>query len=129
MFDGEMRELVEARRFVRSVGAGHGALYRAVLVMNELATNAILHTRSGDEGGLFVVEVEVGADGMKVGVVDMGADQEPVVVDRGVEALDGRGLELVGRIAEKWGFEEVRVGRRVWAVVPAEDVREWAGKV
>ncbi|WP_460303056.1 ATP-binding protein [Actinocorallia aurea] len=120
MFDGDAAELVNARRFVRDVAAGHeaGALYRAVLAMNEFATNAIQHTFSGLPGGRFVVEVERFDDSIMVGVIDFGAPTCPVAADWDDESEDGRGLAMVAKLADKWGVEDVRVGRRVWAVFP-----------
>lgn len=120
IFDGTLDQLAEARRFVRLVADGHEMAYMAELVVCELATNAVLHTDSGDVGGQFVVEVEFGPESVNVAVDDMGAPQEPVVKGEGLaeEAVSGRGLWMVELLSLKWGFEPTRVGRKVWAVLP-----------
>ena len=62
IFDGSLDQLAEARRFVRLVAGGHEMTFMAELVVCELATNAVLHTDSGEASGRFVVEVEFGPE-------------------------------------------------------------------
>lgn len=120
IFDGSLDQLAEARRFVRLVADGHEMTFMAELVVCELATNAVLHTDSGGVSGRFVVEVEFGPESVNVAVDDMGAAQEPAaVVEAPEDAVSGRGLWMVELLSLKWGFEPTRVGRRVWAVLPA----------
>jgi anti-sigma regulatory factor (Ser/Thr protein kinase) len=122
MFVGKAEEIAQARRFARVVCGGHESADTVELVVSELGTNAVEHTASGGPSGLFVVEVEVEADHVRVAVVDMGADTEPFASlddPADVAAVSGRGLCIVETVSAKWGSEPVRAGRRVWAVIAA----------
>jgi hypothetical protein len=43
---------------------------------------------------------------------------QPIVREPGPEALSGRGLRLVGEIAEAWGIEWTATDKTVWARLP-----------
>jgi hypothetical protein len=58
----------EARRYLADVMAGSSAARDAQVCLSEAATNAIVHSRSADRGGVFTVLVSRGADGWRVGV-------------------------------------------------------------
>ncbi len=63
-------------RRVPARGSG-GPVQDAILIVSELATNAVRHTRSGVEGGWFLVVVGLGDDLVRIQVVDQGGDRVP----------------------------------------------------
>jgi len=78
------------------------------LLVSELVTNAVVHAR-----GAIRLEVEDGSGALRVsvsdgrrGLVDV---QHPAPVD-----LSGRGLLLVDAIADRWGTDQLPLGKRVW---------------
>jgi anti-sigma regulatory factor (Ser/Thr protein kinase) len=86
----------------------------AELLVSELVTNAVLHSR-GDVALTLAV-----ADGMlEVGVTDPGAGLRP---QRSLEgsagppwtAEGGRGLRLVDRLSVDWGVVAMSRGKQVW---------------
>jgi hypothetical protein len=99
-----------ARAFARRAAAGCG--FRGnhddvVLVVNELATNAVCHG-----GGRPVVRIAGGQDQVRVEVVDDSGDQ-PELRD------GGWGLQLVVQVSESWGVKE-RAGQKVvWCELTA----------
>lgn len=89
-----------ARAFVRGVlhDAGlAGIADTAMLLVSELATNAVLHARSG-----YRVEVLLTGEAVRITVLDA----SPTGVHRRVNRIDaatGRGLALVEALASCWG--------------------------
>lgn len=97
VFPGQADQAAEARRWVRALACEAGTLAAddAALVLTELFANAILHTRSGDEGG--TVTVAVTADGV-IHVHDLGSTGQPPCPSLATTAPAGlRLLELTGR--------------------------------
>jgi GAF domain-containing protein/anti-sigma regulatory factor (Ser/Thr protein kinase) len=102
--------IAQARAFVADAVAGSGVdVDTAVLLVSELATNALRH-------GLGRVTVRVGLDAERV-VVDV-HDEHPECPHRRATVLDqdegGRGMLLVDALAEAWGCEPAPPGKRVW---------------
>lgn len=85
----------------------------AALCTAELATNAILHSRTN-----FTISVRKIPGGIRVDVQDDRPDLTPVVVPTSLEPLDtgatGRGLMLVAAIAQRWGYFTTDVAKTVW---------------
>ena len=79
-----------------------------VLLTSELVTNAVLHGRSE-----VCLEVEASSARLRVSVLDENS-RRPVEVAEDPDALDGRGLALVGALAVRWGVEERSLGKAVW---------------
>jgi anti-sigma regulatory factor (Ser/Thr protein kinase) len=87
----------------------------ALLLVSELATNAILHGGSSGPGGTFKVMVCHLPGRLYIGVTDMGSATAPGVVPDPGLATSGRGLRLLAEIAACWGHERSgRGGRTVW---------------
>ena len=89
---------------------GPTAAETAVLLTSELVTNAVVHTRSADVG------LQARCDGRTLLVaVDDEAPAPPVCC---AGAAQGTGLALVDSLAERWGWEPLPTGKRVWFEVP-----------
>ena len=123
MFPGTVGKVTEARAFARSVLADHVLVEDAELVVSELATNAVQHSKSGEWSGPFIVAIDAAPDHVTVSVADLGTDDAPaldaVAVPR-PELENGRGLFLVAAVAKEWGYAEVPAGLRVWAELVAD---------
>jgi anti-sigma regulatory factor (Ser/Thr protein kinase) len=85
----------------------------AELLVSELVTNAILHARSPAR-----VNVERDDSVVRVAVCD-GSSATPRVRDYGPNAVTGRGMFLVDRIARRWGVDVDGNGKCVWFEVEA----------
>jgi anti-sigma regulatory factor (Ser/Thr protein kinase) len=102
-----------ARRFVAGVlrrwGYEPALCDDAVLITSELATNAVMHARSS-----FTVIVRHTPSGVQLRVRDARLEP-PRLLDQGLMAVSGRGLRLVGLLADDWGTELCGNGKTVWA--------------
>jgi GAF domain-containing protein/anti-sigma regulatory factor (Ser/Thr protein kinase) len=85
------------------------------LVVTELVTNGLLHGRRP-----VVVRAVRLPDGVRVEVQDSGTEM-PVLPRQSTEAMTGRGLALVARLAARWGASLQPPGKVVWAEVSASD--------
>jgi hypothetical protein len=84
----------------------------AAIVAAELATNAVMHARSG-----FTVAVAQSADSVRISVRD--ASPAPVNRAGSLVATPGHGLDVVSKIARGWAVEPLPDGKAVWAELPA----------
>lgn len=104
-----------ARRFVKRVlselGESGETTERAVLLANELVTNAVVHTRSR-----ITLEVEVTASQVAIAVADRGPGlirlRQPTPSD-----TTGRGLQLLDRLADSWTVDYGAGGKRISFVI------------
>jgi anti-sigma regulatory factor (Ser/Thr protein kinase) len=80
------------------------------LLVTELVANVVDHV--GGEASL-TVEVETSESWLRIAVVD-GSAVRPVVQELESGSPRGRGLRLVQAIADRWGADEHRGGKRVW---------------
>ncbi|MER7771369.1 ATP-binding protein [Kitasatospora sp. NPDC096140] len=127
-------EVGRARRWVRSRLLNHGVdpdapmAETVVLVVSELVTNAVVHTgcpavlrlclpMTEEEpreasGSVAPLRVEV-ADASQAAPAPRhaGADED---------ATNGRGLELVELLCERWGWYPDGSGKRVWCEIGAD---------
>ena len=122
LFPGRPEQVAHARLFTRSVLAGRREAETAELVVSELATNAIMHTASGDTSGVFAVSLSARPDAVTVAVDDLGSVGQPVIRDGG-DAVPGSGLGLVlvATLAKEWGSTRTSTGWRVWAELSGAD--------
>jgi serine/threonine-protein kinase RsbW len=111
VFAGDAGQVREARRFLAGVLDGCTAAGDALLCVSELATNAVLHSRSGGPGGRFTVRATVRAGSVRVEVTDEGG---PWGRERDGDGQSGRGLLIVGELASRWGREDGAGRRTVW---------------
>lgn len=98
-----------ARRFVAAaLDAGSEVAELAVLLVSELASNAILHARTP-----FEVSVLVDEEHLRVEVSDTNVAM-PALRTYRRESIAGRGLHMVAASADRWGFDARPGGKVVW---------------
>jgi CheY-like chemotaxis protein len=101
----------EARALVRQLLLDWGyddLIDDATLVVSELVTNAVAHTRSN-----FAVVVNRSGGGVRIEVRDQGPgtpDPKPF----SDSAEDGRGLMIVSALASAWGVDTAPPSKTVW---------------
>jgi serine/threonine-protein kinase RsbW len=117
-FPGTRTQVSEARQFVTSYLGDRPEIDTAELVVSELATNAIRHSRSGLPGGRFGVTLHTGATMLILAVLDEGGPTAPRLCRAGEDEQSGRGLHLVEMLTARWGVHGDEVGRTVWALIP-----------
>lgn len=134
-----------ARQLVQELlGDRHPAIDTALLLMSELVTNSVTHSRSRLPGGTVTVVVSDGSDGVLIQVRDDGGMAQPrlpclpgqaglpglpglpgqpglpSVPTADPDATDGEhgyGLLLVSALARTWGTVTTSEGRVTWCRV------------
>jgi MEDS: MEthanogen/methylotroph, DcmR Sensory domain/Histidine kinase-like ATPase domain len=99
-----------ARRFVRETLRAwdeHELTVSAVLVISELATNAVVHAN-----GPFRVSIRRTQSVVRIEVQDM-SPQRPEQRLTSVD-LTGRGIALVAQLSTRWGTDDSAHGKTVW---------------
>jgi hypothetical protein len=105
-----------ARRFVRRALTELGAddyEFAAAQIVSELATNAVIHARSG-----FTVSLALEGDLLRLAVTDSSA-RMPMAKNHSRQATTGRGIGMVASIAEHWGVDPLPTGKTVWVLIGA----------
>ncbi|MBV6698578.1 ATP-binding protein [Kitasatospora aureofaciens] len=130
-------EVGRARRWVRSRLLNHGVdpdapmAETVVLVVSELVTNAVVHT-----GCPAVLRLCLPVDEASAGSASAGSAQAcPLRVEvadasqvapaprhagADADATNGRGLELVELLCDRWGWYPDGSGKRVWCEIGAD---------
>jgi hypothetical protein len=101
-----------ARGFVAETLSAWGASEftdRAALIASELATNALVHTRSP-----FALSVSRGESQLRVSVRDS-SHTLPVSVRSSSRRAGGRGLPIVASMSRLWGIDALDDGKVIWA--------------
>lgn len=109
----ELDAPAQARAFVRDFCSASGFppdfCDTSVLLVNELVKNAVIHGRSGP-----IVEIQRVEGGLRFGVYDA----NPMLPSQrlpSLEAESGRGLQLLGALADTWGIKpHSSGGKYVW---------------
>jgi anti-sigma regulatory factor (Ser/Thr protein kinase) len=118
---GAAASVPAARRFVRSTLQSwelDQLVEAAVLVVSELATNAVLHARSS-----FLVRLTVDHRGaLRVEVVDA-STKRPQRRPFTPGSTTGRGLSIVEDLVSDWGVEPVEGGKVVWVEIVGDRSR------
>jgi anti-sigma regulatory factor (Ser/Thr protein kinase) len=116
-FPGQSAEVGQAREFVRGVlGESWPALDDVLLLVSEIASNAVRHTASAGDGGWFDLTISVADDTIRVAIADQGSPNQPCLAGEGdpSELTGGRGLRIVDAFADRWGHTGDEAGRVVW---------------
>ena len=117
LFAANVESIASARRFITECAEqiGLARMPDVQLMVSELATNAVLHT-----GSRFDVTVERLSDDttVRIEVRDFG-NGTPRLINRGVQAERGRGLQIVDLLAETWGVvtRSGGIGKSTWLIV------------
>ena len=82
----------------------------AALLVTELVANVVDHARSQAN---LTVELTASDAWLRISVAD-GSSIRPVVQELSTDSPRGRGMLMVQVIADRWGSEEHRGGKRVW---------------
>jgi len=100
-----------ARRFTRAALGRHDVEPRlidtAMLLVSELATNAIVHAAS-----TLKLRIDVGDD-IRVEVCDTD-ETPPIAGEAELEGESGRGLAIVTTLADDWNWSPRGDGKVVW---------------
>ncbi|MGW4640187.1 ATP-binding protein [Sphaerisporangium sp. NPDC004334] len=124
---GRVEQVGVARAFARKLLGGDPLLDTALLVVSEMVSNSVQHSRSSLPGGtvtLYILHVDAR---VRIEVQDDGSDGIPCMRPAGSEAfpewsgdldevdLRGRGLRLVDEVATCWGFAIGHRKTTTWA--------------
>ncbi|MFD0308388.1 ATP-binding protein [Streptomyces sp. NPDC127119] len=105
---------------------GHSELAAdAALLVSELASNAVLHGSLRER--LFRVELTLTEQVVRISVSDPKGELRPNLREATADDMFGRGLLIVGQVADRWGVHTLTVGKSVWCeldVAGAESDRE-----
>jgi len=127
---GRPEQVSAARAFVeRTLGAHRPGTDAdtATLLTSEIVTNAIMHTKSGVEGGTVAIVVIGIPRGVLVEIIDGGSAGTPIVKGD-LYAAEGHGLFLVQNLAAQWGYLRDPAGTTVWFHLAANDEPQQALK-
>ncbi|SEF46305.1 Histidine kinase-like ATPase domain-containing protein [Thermomonospora echinospora] len=115
-FRGERAELAAVHRFAReALPPGCPVLADFLLLLDEVAANAVLHSDSGRPGGAFEVVIRHRAGVVRAEVHDAGPRRPPgTPLPPAWSQEAGRGLLLVSMLAREWGTVALPHGRVVW---------------
>jgi ANTAR domain/GAF domain/Histidine kinase-like ATPase domain len=110
VFCGRPDQVSRVRREVAQYLAGHAAADDAVLIVSELATNAVLHSQSG--GQFFTVRVYQHDTWCRLEVEDAGGPWDAGPRD----STRPHGLDVIQAVAGSgnWGVDGDGAGRVVW---------------
>ena len=110
-FEPDLSEIVAARRFAEQVlTTRHPRLEDALVIVSELASNAVRHAASG-----FRLAVDQADHHVRIEVADQGAGWPTPTTTAPMPTYGGMGLHLVEALADRWGATERPDGKLVWA--------------
>jgi anti-sigma regulatory factor (Ser/Thr protein kinase) len=110
-FDDQLTEIVAARRFAeQTIGSDHARLADVLVIVSELASNAIRHAHTG-----FSLRVCSKREQVRIEVADHGGGWPEATRRETVTSEGGMGLNLVAALSDRWGATERPDGKVVWA--------------
>jgi serine/threonine-protein kinase RsbW len=120
-FRGGADQVLEVRRWIEDLLPDCPARADVLLLASELCTNAVLHSRSGEAGGQFSVDIDWAPTLARVVIGDQGSAKTLAMATRTGDTVQlpesGRGLLLVDDLADDWGTASYPNRRWVWADV------------
>lgn len=114
-------DAARVRRAVRDVlgswGIDASVTDDAVLVADELYSNALVHACTGEDDRMTLT---LALNGLALTVAVTDTDPRlPAARSSGDAEESGRGLQLIQALSVEWGTERRTDGKRVWALLPA----------
>ncbi|MCQ4082159.1 ATP-binding protein [Streptomyces sp. RB6PN25] len=111
-----LARLVAAEQ-LRAWSAEPDVTERAVLIVAELAANAVLHARVRGRDFRLALTLDASTDTLRIEVTDARGDRHPTRRNgAGADEESGRGLLLVDALADRWGTRPFPPsGKTVWA--------------
>lgn len=120
---GGRDQVVRARRLVSAtLGRDHPLHDDCVLLTSEIATNAVVHSRSGD-GGAFTLIVSCSSGLVRISVRDDGSVAPPCAGHAVPDGPSGRGLPLLDALSDRWGVVRESGRNEVWFELAQEAQR------
>ncbi|MEU2788164.1 ATP-binding protein [Streptomyces sp. NPDC007100] len=115
-------EVGRARRWARSrlIGSGIGVdeplAETLILLISELVTNAVVHTGTPAELRMYFSGAGAVVATVRVEVADR-STRAPRQRHAEGDDTNGRGLELVDGLADRWGWRPEGAGKSIWCEV------------
>jgi serine/threonine-protein kinase RsbW len=107
-----------ARKFALEMLGDSSSTQTVMLLVSELVTNAIVHSRSGEPGGTVTVTLCPTPGAVLIQVRDDGGPSRPRLSARpDGQAEHGYGLLLVDTLAESWATISSPGGQLTWCKV------------
>jgi anti-sigma regulatory factor (Ser/Thr protein kinase) len=113
-FPRQIQAAPAARQFVQRAAIGHPAADDTILLAAELIANSVVHALDATK---ITITVAVSTAFIRVDVHDDGALGIPHMRPSDPAAEDGRGLQLVNQIAQRWGFTRGPGDSCCWAEI------------
>ena len=108
-----------ARAFVAgTLGPGHACVDDAVLLVSELFGNSVRHSASGAPGETVTIAVRTDDGVARIEVTDRSGPGAPGLAPASWDAEGGRGLQVVARLAARWGWRRRGGWTVTWFELP-----------
>jgi serine/threonine-protein kinase RsbW len=109
-FGGRRDQVGQARAFLAAFLGNWARVDDAVLLIGELGANAVVHTSSGEPGGLFTVRATLAGPWLRAEVEDQGSSWSGRLED----AECPHGLFLLRQLSTRCGTRRSRSGWVTW---------------
>ena len=109
-FGGRREQVGQARAFLAAFLGDWARVDDAVLLIGELGANAVVHTGSGEPGGLFTVRAVLAGSWLRAEVEDQGSSWNGRLQD----AECPHGLFLLRQLSDRCGTRRSRGGWVTW---------------
>ncbi|RAY10746.1 ATP-binding protein [Actinomadura craniellae] len=115
-FPGTFEQVSAARRFIAAHLNGCPRLDDVLLMIGEIAANAVEHTDTGNNGSFEVTLLHDATGWLRIEVRDDGSPVRPQICPLGhVEDREsGYGLQIVDTLSDNWGHKDELRGHFVF---------------